>query len=366
MTETATILRQEVRRAGVICFKRFMELALYCPNSGYYERVDAPVGQRGDFFTSVSTGRLFGKLLAFQFASWLEEISVQTIHLVEAGAHDGQLAADILYWLQEHRPGLFDRLEYWLVEPSHRRQEWQRKKLEGFAGRVRWTETLRDLPENGINGVIFSNELLDAFPVHRIAWEAKKRQWFEWGVAVSDDLFVWRRMPDDGSGWDDELVQAGFEIPDQLKSVLPDGFVLELCPSARKWWRKAASLLRRGKLLTIDYGFSADQFLNPERLNGTLRAYHRHRVSTDVLANPGEQDLTAHVNFTALERAGESADLAGEEIISQSQFLTRIAGKMWSGGFAPSATQLRQFQTLTHPEHLGRSFKVLVQSRAGG
>ncbi len=366
MTETATILRQEVREAGVLSFKRFMELALYCPDFGYYERVDAPVGRRGDFFTSVSTGRLFGELLAFQFASWLEQIPVETIHLVEAGSHDGQLAADILQWIQEHRPGLFDRLEYWLVEPSHPRQEWQHKKLEGFAGRVRWAGTLRALPENGINGVIFSNELLDAFPVHRIAWEAKTQTWFEWGVGLTEELFVWRRMPDNGSGWNDELALAGIEIPNQLKAVLPDGFILELCPSARNWWGEAASVLRRGKLLTIDYGFAARHFLSPERPNGTLRAYYQHHVSADVLAMPGEQDLTSHVNFTALERAGQSAGLACEGIISQAQFLTRIAEKMWSGGVVPSANQLRQFQTLTHPEHLGRSFKILVQSRAGG
>ena len=366
MTETATTLHQEVRQAGVLSFAGFMAMALYCPVSGYYERADVPVGQRGDFFTSVSTGRLFGELLAFQFASWLEGIPTDPIHLVEAGAHDGQLATDILAWMQSSRADLFDRLEYWLVEPSQRRQEWQRKKLDGFAGRVRWVETLQALPASGINGVLFSNELLDAFPVHRIAWESKTQKWFEWGVGLSDGRFVWQRIPDGAPDWDDELARAGFAIPAELKAVLPDGFILELCPSARKWWREAAGVLHQGKLMTLDYGLHAEQFLSPERSNGTLRAYHRHRLNTDVLAMPGEQDLTAHVNFTTLERVGEDVGLTNEGLVSQAQFLSRIAETMWGTGGTPSASQVRQFHTLTHPEHLGRSFKVLVQSRGGG
>src|ERR1700757_2770523 len=112
------ILREEAVRHGVIPFARFMELALYCPNFGYYERLDASPGRRGDYFTSVSVGKLFGELLAFQFADWLARLPVQRPQVVEAGAHDGRLALDILRWIDANRPGLRDSLEYWILEPS--------------------------------------------------------------------------------------------------------------------------------------------------------------------------------------------------------------------------------------------------------
>jgi len=124
VTEIATILRQEVNQERVISFARFMDQALYCPNLGYYEQEGRRIGRSGDFFTSVSIGPLFGQLLAFQFARWQEEGALEPWQLVEAGAHDGQLALDVLSWLVEHRPEFFDRLEYWLVEPSRRRRRW--------------------------------------------------------------------------------------------------------------------------------------------------------------------------------------------------------------------------------------------------
>src|SRR6185295_1623180 len=151
---------------------------LYCPKSGYYEPI-RPIGRDGDFYTSVSTGSLFGEMLAFQFAHWLESVASSPLHLVEAGAHNGQLAFDILDWLKQRRPGLLSELEYWLIEPSPQRRAWQRAKLEQFAGRVQWAQSLQALPIDGVNGVIFSNELLDAFPVHRLVWDRKSRKWIE-------------------------------------------------------------------------------------------------------------------------------------------------------------------------------------------
>jgi SAM-dependent MidA family methyltransferase len=399
------MLRQEMERAGAISLARFMELALYCPKTGYYEReegragansdalspvlssLSSRIGRGGDFYTSVCTGSLFGELLAFQFADWLGEASSfefgvsrgrrrlrrtrnpkletrNSFHLVEAGAHDGRLAFDILSWLGLHRPDLLRGMEYWLIEPSLRRQSWQRARLEQFAGQVRWAESIQTLPNSGVNGVIFSNEFLDAFPVHRLVWDRASRKWVEWGVGVSDEQFVWRPLPCLGRDWGAELARAGFVFSPELEDVLPDGFIVEHCPAARTWWREAAAALRQGWLLTMDYGLAAQQFLSPERSQGTLRGYRGHQLVDDVLANPGEQDLTAHVNFTQLQMAGEDEGLSTEGCFSQAQFLTGIAGKMWMDG-SPSPSQARQFQTLTHPEHLGRSFRVLIQSRNG-
>jgi SAM-dependent MidA family methyltransferase len=151
----------------------------------------------------------------------------------------------------------------------------------------------------------------------------------------------------------------------ELESVLPDGYVIEVSPAAENWWREAAGFLAQGKLLTIDYGFTADEQFLPARVNGTLRAYHRHHVTDDLLARPGEQDLTAHINFSAIQSAGEAAGLKTEIFCTQPQFLTRILSRAIKENIFANldAKQARQFQTLTHPEHLGRAFRVLVQTR---
>jgi SAM-dependent MidA family methyltransferase len=416
VNQTEQIIAEEVRAAGAISFARFMELALYCPVFGYYETEKDTIGRRGDYFTSVSVGSLFGELLAFQFAEWLaEEVrsaecdpasslrSPGTTQIVEAGAHGGELANDILQWLSQRRPALFQRLEYWIVEPSGKRQEWQRQTLDQFISKVHWVKSLPELSVSCdapraarhashltpfVPRVLFCNELLDAMPVHRLGWDARRRVWFEWGVALQNGRFVWMRLPEVGrpetadrrqnrepegrQAVDRPVDQASssdtFHLPAAsmtLSAVLPDGFTTEVCPAAEEWWRQAAGMPGHRKLVAIDYGLAAEEFLVPQRKDGTLRAYHRHRIVPDVLANAGEQDLTAHINFSAIREAGEAAGLRTECCLSQERFLTQIAAKAWDGGGAFgewSHERTRQFQTLTHPEHLGRAFRVLVQS----
>ncbi len=374
-------------------FARFTELALYCPVYGYYEGEKDRVGKRGDFYTNVSVGSLFGEMLAFQFSEWLDECGVRSaegraeadsahrLQIVEAGAHDAKLGADILRWLRRRRPDLFARLEYWIVEPSAHRQEWQSETLREFAPQVRWLANLKGTTQSpaaatntphsgGVHGIIFSNELLDAVPVRRFGWDAQQRVWFEWGVAVEDGRFVWRRMPRSGKpevrSPKSEIVEAFLQVPPALLEVLPDRFTIEASPAAENCWREAAQVLEHGRLMTLDYGLTQEELFQPGRIGGTLRAYHRHQSRDDVLANVGEQDITAHVNFTALQTTGETAGLATEVFTSQAQFLTRIAERIWKNPklFGEwTAQHTRQFQTLTHPEHLGRAFRVLVQSR---
>lgn len=355
-----------------------MELALYHPSYGYYERLEASIGRDGDFFTSVSTGSLFGELLAFQFARWLrldgearacrspaDSSGWPACQIVEAGAHNGRLALDVLTFFATHHRELQERLEYWIIEPSVRRRERQQETLQGFDFKVRWFDAWAQVPSRGVRGVIFSNELLDALPVVRVGWNRASKTWFEWGVGSEGDRFVWVRMD-----WQTERYSTGcvkiLELPAGVQEVLPDGFTVEICPAAVEWWGQAAQALRQGRLLTMDYGYEEDQFIRPERANGTLRAYSRHRVGDDLLAHVGEQDLTAHVNFTAIQRAGHEAGLETESWVSQEWFLTRIAEKIWSGAgkFSPwEPRQTHQFRTLTHPGQMGKAFRVLVQSR---
>jgi len=357
-------------------FARFMELALYHPGLGYYEAGRNQVGFKGDFYTSVSAGELFGQLLAFRFASWLEALPVvgDDLWLVEAGAHDGQLARDILGWLREQRPKLYARLRYGIVDPSRQRQTWQREKLGDFGERVRWFDSLAAIANRSdsaplpspskaagqINGIIFSNELLDAMPVHRLGWDATERAWFEWGVDWDGQNFSWAKLE---KGSADAL--KAINLPGELLAVLPDGYTVEVSPAGEAWWRESAEVLKQGKLLAIDYGFTREEMISPARTNGTIRAYYKHQSCEDVLANPGEQDLTAHVNFSAMQTAGELAGLNTEAYLTQPQFLTGILGEAIKdpsfGAWTEKRT--RQFQTLTHPLHLGRAFKVLTQGR---
>jgi SAM-dependent MidA family methyltransferase len=356
------LIQREIIAGGVLSFARFMELALYCPVYGFYEAKKDNPGRRGDFFTSVSVGELFGQLLAFQFAEWLgpEVMSLESeVRIVEAGAHDGTLAADILNWLQTSRPELLEQMEYCIIEPSPGRQDLQREKLRKFASRVRWHADLQKLklqtPNSKLTGIIFSNELLDAMPVHRFGWDAAAKTWFEWGVAVEGERFVWAKI------FNSQFTGCNSE----LESVLPDGYTVDVSPAAENWWREAAGVLTQGRLMTLDYGLGAGELFSPSRPRGTLRAYFRHHLADDILANPGEQDITAHVNFMAIQAAGESSGLTTETFSTQMQFLTRIldkaAGDKSFGDWTASRT--RQFQTLTHPEHLGRAFRVLLQSR---
>ena len=388
MSQLAEKIAAEVQKQGTIPLARFMELALYCPVYGYYEKEGDTVGRRGDFYTSVSVGSLFGELLAFQFAQWLtgghsdqnyaSEAQGGCKWIAEAGAHEGALARDILRHLRAWHPRLFNELQYWIIEPSERRQSGQRDMCSEFGTQVRWAKDLPSWaemksarPKAGLeeNGIFFSNELLDAFPVHRFGWDATQRSWFEWGVTLDGGQFIWARLPEQQSSITLShpavaSILAGSKAA--AGDALPDGFIVDLSPSATEWWAQAARLLPSGRLITIDYGFEEHELFAPWRSRGTLRSYRSHRPGGNLIEDPGEQDITAHIDFSAIRKAGENAGLQTEALLTQAQFLTSIAANTWKPGAAFddwSPERKRQFQTLTHPEHLGRAFRALIQSR---
>ena len=350
-------IRAEIEVFGFIPFTRFMELALYHPEWGYYERETSRIGCKGDFITSVSVGEAFGQLLASRFSKWLGDID-GPVRLVEAGAHDGTLAHDILAWLAEYRQSLFLRLKYTIIEPSKKRRDWQINRLAAFNSQVEWFDSMRDVPK--VRGVIFSNELLDAFPLHRISWSQSKRDWIEWGVSCRGEEFYWMAMESNISAWRSMLPSW----PDSLLDVLPDRFFTELSPAAIQWWHFAACNLVEGKLVAFDYGHSPDEWPSPNQPKGTVRGYRGHQHVDDILANPGGQDLTAHANFQLIKKAGEEAGLATEQFTSQERFLNMsFADLVQESPQIGKAIDLRQLQTLTHPAQMGQAFKVLLQSR---
>ncbi len=255
MNELEQRIHNEIAEKGGIPFSRFMELALYEPGLGYYEK-QREVGQRGDFFTSISVGSVFGELLAFQFAEWLAELE-GPVQLVEAGAHDGRLANDILETFRDWRPEIYERTTLVLLEPSRVRQGWQNEMLASHAGKIQWTT---EMPP-AIHGVFFCNELLDAFPAQKLEWDSKTKDWFECGVGESGGQFEWCRMDAVKDSWN-------------VGGELPDGTGMVHVPTLAPFWNEVCTSLRKGRAVAIDYFLEEEEFFAPPRPHGTLRAYH--------------------------------------------------------------------------------------------
>lgn len=355
MNELQQIISAEIETEGPLSWARFMELALYHKVHGYYEKRSDQVGTAGDFITSVSVGDLFGRLLAHNFTEWIKELRESGLkppfQIVEAGAHTGQLAHDVLTGLHFAAPELAADVHYLIIEPSDQRSQWQRETLAEFDVQVVWYRSWAETPP--IHGVIFSNELLDAFPVHR--YVRNPDGWHEQAVETADGELGWTTVPAD----------CPLSLPAELTAHLPDEYIHEHSPAASDWWTEASKALKRGWLLTCDYGATQDELLT--RTTGTLRAYRNHAHAENPLADPGDQDLTAHVNWSAIQQTGEKTGLHTEALISQARFLTQILAQAASAipdQWQLAGKQIRQFQMLTHPEHLGRKFQVLIQSRS--
>ena len=356
----------QVIKTGPLLFSEFMELALYHPSEGYYCKGLDQVGIRGDFITSVSTGGLFGALLCEQFLEWEQSPCLklgQPRHWIESGAHDGQLAADILDHCKIAAKSVYTELKYLIIEPSARRRQAQEQTLAAHLSHVSWCHSFDDLADHSIEGIIFSNELLDALPVDRISWDPSSSSWFPWFVTVNDSKLAWCRQP---GPYPKEIHQFSDSVPAAIRAHLPNGFTTELGVAAAKWWSEAAKKLKRGMLLGIDYGLREEEFFAPHRYEGTLRAYSKHRQSTDLLLNPGQQDITAHVNFTRIEQSGLEAGLSSKGLQSQEAFLMGVVKNLMT--LKPQSPllekeRLRPLQALVHPSHFGRSFSVLIQAR---
>lgn len=327
---------------GALSFARVMDLALYHPDHGYYGAGPRALGRAGDFFTSVSVGPLYGRLLAgLARHVWERQGRPSDFHLIEQGAHDGQLAQDLLESCE------FPLL---LVEANARYREVQMQRLAPFAGRVRWVANLAELPSCAALHV--SNELPDAMPVHVVRREGGA--WIERCVAWENDGPVWKSLPP----LDERLVEEIKRLPE-----LPEGHVCEIQLAALDWMRALASAPFYGEIVIADYGLDADELYEPERAHGTLRRYFQHQMDDRVLESLGGCDLTTHVNFSRLLETAEACGLRTLAYEPQGRFLSRL-GLDWvkslDGRPPDAATRplLRQFHTLTHPAFLGRSFRI--------
>jgi SAM-dependent MidA family methyltransferase len=352
----ASLLRQRIAAEGPLSFAGFMETALYHPEYGYYARGIRQVGRGGDFFTSVSVGPLFGELLARRFLrEWAESGEPARWRIIECGAHDGTLASDVLAALKRLSAPAYDALEYVIAEPLPVLRQAQAEKLRPFAERVRHLSDLLELADDPLPGIAFGNEVLDALPCHLIEWHDGR--WHERCVVLDEaDGFIWQLVEIQDPRLLAALAPVGGVFPEGYRSEMRIRYHEFLVPLARS--------LSSGMMLWLDYGFERADYYHPDRREGTLRTFSKHRAGDDPLVCPGEMDLTAHVDFTAVAEAALALGWHQTAWRNQGSWLTETA-RDWLLEMEgqPRHAMLRQFQTLTHPAQLGGSFRVLELRR---
>jgi SAM-dependent MidA family methyltransferase len=268
--------------------------------------------------------------------------------IVEQGADDGTFAADVLGWCRAREPEFFEVAKVEIVEGLEVLRGRQRERLGEFAGKVTWRETLEELPP--FTGVHFSNELVDAMPVHLARF--REGEWRELYVVAGPRDLQWEEVP----VRDAALLEGLADAP------RIEGYTTEVNLEAPRWARELAPKITRGWVLAIDYGFPRAHYYAPERRLGTLECYAGHTKGLDPLARPGFCDLTAHVEFTSLARAFLAAGMTLEGYTDQHHFLTGLVSRHFAQR-TPSAQEARALKTLLHPEMLGRAFQVLGMAR---
>ncbi|MEM7580018.1 MAG: class I SAM-dependent methyltransferase [Cyanobacteria bacterium P01_A01_bin.80] len=356
-----------------ITFAEYMDMVLYHPKHGYYFRKTINLGREGDYYTSVHLGADFGELLAVQFIQIWEIMGKPPVfHLVELGAGQGYLAADVLRYILTQEPVLYQALTYIIIEKSPALIDIQQQRLKGL--KVRWCN-IEEIPNNSITGCFFSNELLDALPVHQLELETGDIK--EIYVTTTDNLVP---TASSNTGERKEFVEVKgepstleismyFDMVDVDIRSYSDGYRSEVNLNAIELLGTLTTKLRRGYILTIDYGYPATRYYNPRRREGTLQCYWKHHSHNDPYVNIGKQDITAHIDFTALEKWGEHYGLKKVGFTQQGLFLMslglgeRIAALSYMKISIPDLIKRRDcLQQLLDPLGLG-GFGVFVHSK---
>jgi len=327
----AEYLRQRIQKQGLLSFRDFMEEALYHPEFGYYSSPRNPVGREGDFYTSSDLDPILGQLLAKRFLAMAQELQVSPddFSLIELGAGRGMLARDILDAQQ---------FPYRILERSAAMRERQRDILKGR--RVEWID---DLPGD-LTGCIFSNEFFDALPVHRVIRRGGSLR----------EIYI-----------DEDFAEVEGDLQTPFDAPVAEGCMADVSLDAREWMRRIAQSIRSGFHLAIDYGYLEREFY--ARPRGTLMCYWRHQVSENPYVRIGEQDITAHVNFSDLMEVGRENGMETVEFSSQMKFLIgqgilNEIQTLAEKGDAASIERLQSIKKLILPGGMGERFKVLVQT----
>jgi SAM-dependent MidA family methyltransferase len=348
------LIRNEIARCGSVPFSRFMELALYAPGLGYYVAAAQKFGAAGDFITAPESFPLFGRCLARAAREVLDRLDGGAI--LEIGAGSGGLAAALL---GELAAGGRPPSSYYILELSADLRERQARTIEqavpALFGRVHW---LDQLPRAGFRGLVLANEVLDAMPVERFRIDRD---------GVRRATVTWR---DGRFAWADEPAPAPVVARAAALHLAP-GYVSEIGLAAEAWVRSIGERIAAGVLLIIDYGFPRPEFYHPDRATGTLMCHYRHRAHSDPLVLTGLQDITAHVDFTAVAEAGADVGLSLLGYTSQAAFL--IGSGLDDIGRASNPGDVRahlalteQIKKLTLPHEMGELYKVIALQRDTG
>lgn len=352
MSELTELIRREIQtNNGKIDFARFMERALYAPRLGYYIAGKQKFGPQGDFVTGPEISTLFSQCLAKQCEQILSEINNPDI--LEFGAGTGIMAASILLQLEKDKalPN-----HYFILELSPELQQRQRQTIElscpHLLGKVSW---LQNLPTNDFHGVVLANEVLDAMPVHKFKIDNNKT--YEYFITANDDQFQWQEEPCKNNSILALAQSLSFESE----------YVSEINLFLKPWVKSIGEILSKGAVIIIDYGFPRHEYYHPDRNMGTLMCHYQHQSHPDPLINVGEQDITAHVDFTAVAEAADDAGLDVAGYTHQAAFL--IANDLAELYQQQAGTDDQQFSTnqevkmLTLPSEMGELFKVIALSK---
>jgi len=357
MTPLDAIVRAEIGRRGRVTFAEFMSWALFHPRYGYY-MTKVRTGRAGDFVTNVQTGPLFGRLLGETFIEMWDALGSERFTLVELGGSDGSLAESVLRALEEK--GRDRRVSLHLVEASPVARQAARRRLSRY-GHVHFHASLQEMEHTaGVDGCVYSNEFFDALPFHRVRWK-EGRLWELWVETHGETL---RECPGPPSpGLAESLALSGV--------ILEEGEEGEVFLSMEETVEDLSRVLARGFVLTVDYGGAGGELFGDHRPHGTRRTFFQHTVGEDPFTAIGEQDMTAHVDFTRLARLGEPRELVplvyarqGSYFLSAGENLLRTVVEGAAESDRPRVA--RQVQQLIHPYAFGGAFHVLVQGKNVG
>lgn len=359
------LIQERIRSQGRITFAEFMDLALYSPGLGYYMSPGEKIGPQGDYYTSTEVHSLFGEMVGRQLVQIADTFKGLPLMILEMGAGKGLLCMDILNDVRKRSPDVYHRLTYFIVEKSPVMVQQQKQRLASHLrlreDKVRWVEGLDDpMLAEGIAGFVISNELVDAFPVHRVVRQGGRL----WEVYVT---LKEGRLTEVLGAPSTPLLTQYFE---RLGIDLKDGQQAEVNLKALDWIRQVGRALNKGVVITIDYGYPAAELYSRDRPRGTFLCYYKHRVSENPYIRVGWQDMTAHVDFTSLALAGREAGLQFLGYTTQEYFLISlgIAQEMETrlASYPEGQVRERELAALKHlisPSGLGRVFKILIQGK---
>jgi SAM-dependent MidA family methyltransferase len=355
------IIQHTIDERGGIPFGDYMELCLYHPQHGYYMSQRQRVGAKGDFFTSSSVHHLFGGLIARQLHEMWQLLGAEDFTLVEQGAGDGFLALDILDTLAEQFPEMYERTHYVLIDVSEDNRQRQQQNLSVHSDHVTW-QAFNDLQP--FCGCFLSNELIDAFAVS--LFEKHDGHYQEVFVVNGEDGFCEELRPAD-----QDVLNRHFQL---VGAALLEGNRGEVCFSAQRWMTDVAEKLQRGFVITIDYGYPAQELYAPFRRQGSLLCYYQHTANDNPYQNVGCQDITSHIDFTLLQRCGEQAGLDVLHFTEQYRFLIGLGFVEQLMALQAQETDPRRamalrmtLKNLILPDGgMGETFKVLVQGKGVG